>query len=160
MQYYSTCAMHSLALLLIYQIDIIYRRALRRYAKFSMPMVRVRWLAEAVRGVSIFGTLPHSHLHVILPYSAYSRWPPSVAHRGSLVLHYNMLMRQEAFTGTRAAYLWINDRFTGLSVLTMGSPFTKLSPYDFLNLYEACLHACTKDPKNEVLDNLLHIYGS
>ena len=41
------------------------------------------------------------------------------------------------------------------SVLTMGSPHTKPPPYDFLNLYGACLHpAGTEDPQIQVLDDL------
>jgi hypothetical protein len=51
----------------------------------------------------------------------------------------------------------IYGKMVGLRVpnmLTMGSPHTKPPPYEFLNLYGACLHPGTKDPKNEVVDNL------
>ena len=43
------------------------------------------------------------------------------------------------------------------NVLTMGSPNTKPPPYDFFLKFVWGLHAGTKDPKNEVLDNLLEI---
>jgi hypothetical protein len=44
-----------------------------------------------------------------------------------------------------------------LNMINMGNSHIKPPPYEFLNLYGACLQAprtTTEDPKNEVVDNL------
>ena len=93
-------------------------------------------MVAEVRGV--FGTLTYPYL--ILPYST---------HYGHLASHY------EGPWCSPTAW-WCNKKhlkvpkppiyvkmvgLTVLSMLIMGSLHTKPPPYDFLNLYGACLHA-------------------
>ena len=58
------------------------------------------------------------------------------------MLAYDPVVQLETFTGTRAGYLL--EKIIGLSVLsvlTIVSPHTEPPPYEFLNLYGACLQA-------------------
>jgi hypothetical protein len=68
-------------------------------------------------------------------------WPTSIALWGSLVPPYTLAVQLEAYN---VPELSISVKMVGLpipNVLTMGSPHTKPPPYDFLNLYGACLQA-------------------
>ena len=108
-------------------------------------------MVAEVRGV--FGTLTYPHL--ILPYSAYYGHLESHALWGFLVL--------SSWCDKKHLHLpkpHIYVKMAGipvLSVLTMGISYTKPPPYDFLNLYGACLQA-PRTPKmkylSEVVDNL------
>ena len=98
--------------------------------------MQLLWWPKYVGGV--FGTLRYPHL--ILPYLAY----------------YGHLASQHGGPWCSPIPWWCNKKhlqvpeppiyvkmigLTVLSVLPMGSPHTKPPPYDFLNLYGACLQA-------------------
>ena len=57
------------------------------------------------------------------------------------MLPYTLVVKLKALTCTRATYLCKNGSLTALIVPTIGSLYTKPLPYDFLNLYGACLQA-------------------
>ena len=86
----------------------------------------------------VLGTLTYPHL--ILPYSAYY---------GHLESHYGGPWGPRIPWWCEEKHLQVPEppiyvKMVGLpvpNVLTMGSPHTKPPPYDFLNLYGACLQA-------------------
>ena len=90
------------------------------------------------RSGGVFGTLTYPHL--ILPYSAYY---------GRLAAHYGGPRCSPITCWCDKRHLQVPEppiynKMVGLpvlSVLTMMSLHTKPPPYDFLNLYEACLQA-------------------
>jgi hypothetical protein len=73
---------------------------------------------------------------------------------------YTLVVRLKPFAVTGAAYQLKKKevyRFLPLlSVLTMGSRHTKPPPYDFLNLYGACLQAPMTPKVLKVVNNLPH----
>jgi hypothetical protein len=68
-------------------------------------------------------------------------WPPSIALWGSLVPPYTLVVRLEALQVPEPPVYCKMVDLPVPNVLTMGSPHTKPPPYDFLNLYGACLQA-------------------
>ena len=108
----------------------------------SLHSLHAAMVAE-VRGV--FGTLTYPHL--ILPYLAYY---------GHITSYYGGPWCSPIAWWCNIEQLYVPEPsiyvkmvgLTVLSVLTMASYYTKPPPYDFLNLYEACLQA-PRTPKSK-----------